>query len=413
MTEGLITTLLHHDRRNSTHGEIHAPVHTSVQYAFKTADQLVQAFEVSGNRTAIYARSGTPTVFALEDKVTLMEGGVGTVCFASGMAAISATFLSLLNAGDHLVASKYLFGNTASLLRSLARLGIDVELVDPASAGSVEAALRPATRMVFVESVSNPTTVVADLRGIGALCQLRKIPLVVDNTVLSPLLFQAKSVRAALVLNSLTKTLAGHGAGLGGSVTDLGEFDWTGFDNIAKPYRIADRSHWALVQIRKRGLRDMGGALSSEHAHSIALGLETADLRVRYTCASALRIATHLASHPAVSRVNYPFLKTHPQHEFAQSLFAGGAWLLSFSLQSGVQSFQFIDALKIPAKSTGLGCGRSLVIPVARTLFGDMSPEERELVGIDEGLIRYSVGLESTDDLVNDLDCALSEVGES
>lgn len=410
MSESLTTTLLHHDRRNSTCGDIHAPIHTSVQYAFESAEKLIQAFEISQNRRAVYARSGTPTVFSLEDKVTLLEGGVGTVCFASGMSALSATFFSLLNAGDHLVASRHLFGNTASLLRSLTRFGVQVDLVNPNDAREVQAALRPSTRMVFVESVSNPTTVVADLRGIGALCQQKGVPLVVDNTVLSPLLFQPKTVHAALVVNSLTKTLAGHGAGLGGAVTDTGCFDWTRYHNVADEYKRTDPSHWALIQIRKRGLRDMGGCLSSEHAHSIALGLETAALRVRQTCESALRIAEFLKSHPAVCQVNYPLLESHPQFSLARQLFAGGSWLLSFSLQSGTQSLELLNALQVPAKSTGLGCGRSLVIPVANTLFADMDADNRRSIGIDDGLVRYSVGLEPADDLINDLRNAFAKV---
>lgn len=410
MTESVTTQLLHRDRRGNALGDIHTPVHTSVQYAFDSAESLIAAFAISEHRSAVYARSGTPTVFSLEDKVTMLEDGIGTVCFASGMAALTGTFLALLNAGDHLVASCHLFGNTASLLKSLARLGIVVDLVDPSQAHDIEVAIRPTTRMVFVESVSNPTTVVSDLARIGAVCEQRSIPFVVDNTILSPLLYKARGSKASLVVNSLTKTLAGHGSGLGGGVTDTGVFDWSRYPNIADAYKSISPAYWALTQIRKRGLRDMGGALSSEHAHSIMLGMETASLRVAQTCSSALQLARFLESHPTVCKVNYPFLDSHPQVHLARELFLGGSWLLSFSMQTGAEARALLNALAIPAKSTGLGCGRSLVIPVAETLYSDMAAEMRHRIGVDDGLVRYSVGLEPAADLIGDLAQALSRV---
>ena len=404
---GINTRLVHADRRFGVeHGGVRKPIHTSVQYGFDTVEELVGVFQgtVKGYN---YARQGTPTTAALESRINLLEGGLGTICFATGMAAISAVFLTLLKAGDHLVVSQFVFGNTNSVVGTLRGLGIDITLVDATQASAVAAALQPNTRMVFVETVANPGTQVADLDGIGQLCREHGLVYVVDNTVTSPALFQPKAVGASLVINSLTKTIGGHGTALGGAVTDTGLFNWAGYPNIFAPYRQGDARQWGLVQIRKKGLRDMGGALSSEQAHQIATGAETLALRQRASSDTALALAQFLAQHPAVARVNYPFLPSHPQHAKATQLFKGGSWLLSFELADAADCLPFINRLQIPVKGTGLADTRSLVIPVAHTIFWEAGADIRAQMGIGDGLIRYSVGLEDLADLQADLAQAL------
>ncbi len=404
---GINTRLVHADRRFGVeHGGVRKPIHTSVQYGFDTVEELVGVFQgtVKGYN---YARQGTPTTAALESRINLLEGGLGTICFATGMAAISAVFLTLLKAGDHLVVSQFVFGNTNSVVGTLRGLGIDITLVDATQASAVAAALQPNTRMVFVETVANPGTQVADLDGIGQLCREHGLVYVVDNTVTSPALFQPKAVGASLVINSLTKTIGGHGTALGGAVTDTGLFNWAVYPNIFAPYRQGDARQWGLVQIRKKGLRDMGGALSSEQAHQIATGAETLALRQRASSDTALALAQFLAQHPAVARVNYPFLASHPQHAKANQLFKGGSWLLSFELADAADCLPFINRLQIPVKGTGLADTRSLVIPVAHTIFWEAGADIRAQMGIGDGLIRYSVGLEDLADLQADLAQAL------
>lgn len=406
---GINTRLVHADRRFGVeHGGVRKPIHTSVQYGFDTVEELVGVFQgtVKGYN---YARQGTPTTAALESRINLLEGGLGTICFATGMAAISAVFLTLLKAGDHMVVSQFVFGNTNSVVGTLRGLGIDVTLVDATQASAVAAALQPNTRMVFVETVANPGTQVADLDGIGQLCREHGLVYVVDNTVTSPALFQPKAVGASLVINSLTKTIGGHGTALGGAVTDTGLFNWAGYPNIFAPYRQGDPRQWGLVQIRKKGLRDMGGALSSEQAHQIATGAETLALRQRASSDTALALAQFLAQHPAVARVNYPFLASHPQHAKANQLFKGGSWLLSFELANAADCLPFINRLQIPVKGTGLADTRSLVIPVAHTIFWEAGADIRAQMGIGDGLIRYSVGLEDLADLQADLAQALAQ----
>ncbi|TDP64289.1 cystathionine gamma-synthase family protein [Roseateles toxinivorans] len=405
---GPSTDNVHADRRFGVeHGAIHKPIHTSVQYGFERVEDLIGVFQGTVKGGYNYARQGTPTTAALEAKLTQLEQGLGTISFATGMAAISAVFLTLLRKGDHIISSRYVFGNTNSLLGTLEDLGVEVSKVDAGSASAVEAALRPNTRMVFVETVANPGTQVPDLVGIGALCQARGLVYVVDNTITSPALFLPRSVGASLVINSLTKTIAGHGDALGGAVTDTGLFDWQAFPNIFAAYRKGDARQWGLQQIRKKGLRDMGGTLSSDAAHRISVGAETLPLRVRQASATALALAGWLQAHPKVAAVHYPGLESHPHHARAAELFKAGSWLLSFELRDPADLVQVLNRLQLPIKATGLGDTRTLIIPVAPTIFWEAGPAVRAEMGIADGLIRLSVGLEDEADLIADFAQAL------
>ena len=405
---GFTTQIVHADQHFGVeHGGIHKPIHTSVQYGYDRVEDLIGVFQGTLKGGYNYARQGTPTTAALESKITQMEQGLGTVSFATGMAAITATFLTLLKAGDHLVCSQFVFGNTNSLLGTLRDLGIGVTTVDATQADKVAAAIQPNTRMVFVETIANPGTQVPDLSNIGNLCTDKGLIYVVDNTITSPYLFRPSSVQASLVINSLTKTIAGHGSALGGAVTDTGLFNWDSYPNIFANYRKGDARQWGLQQIRKKGLRDMGGTLSSEHAHQISLGAETLSLRVAQTSATALTLARFLEGHNAVNRVYYPSLESHPQHAIAKQHFSAGSWLLSFELGDEAAALAFINRLKLPVVATGLGDTRTLIIPVAPTIFWEAGAQVRAAMGIADGLIRLSVGLEESADLLGDFEQAL------
>jgi O-acetylhomoserine (thiol)-lyase len=402
------TTTVHADRAfGAEHGAIHAPIHPSTQFGFEKVEDLIGVFQGTKKGAFNYARQGTPTTAALEARLTGMEGGVGCVTFATGMAALTALFLTLLRAGDHMVASRFVFGNTNSLFGTLGDLGIAIDKVDATAVANIEKALRPETRIVFVESIANPGTQIPDLEAIGALCHQRGILYVVDNTVLSPWLFRPADVGAGLVVHALTKSIAGQGQALGGAVIDTGNFDWSAYPNIAASYRKGDARNWGLMQIRKKGLRDMGGTLSSQQAHSIALGAETLALRMNHMSETALAVARFLEGHPAVARVHYPMLSSHPQHSAAARLFRSGSWLLAFELKASDDCLAFINRLQVPVKATGLGDTRSLVIPVAHTIFWEAGAEVRASMGITDGMVRYSVGLEDPADLIADLQQAL------
>jgi O-acetylhomoserine (thiol)-lyase len=406
-TRGFTTAVLHSDREAGIeHGALHKPLHLSVAYGYRDARELAAVFQGRAKGYA-YGRQGNPTAAALEAKVTRMEDGTATVTFATGMAAIGAVMLSLLRQGDHVVASQYLFGNTVSQLNTLAAFGAAVSYVDATDAAAVERALTPATRMVFVETIANPRTQVADLARIGALCAARGLIYIVDNTMTSPWLFRPKTVGASLVVNALTKYIGGHGNALAGSVTDTGLFDWTGYPNIADNYKGAAPALWGLTQIRKKGLRDWGGTLSAEQAHHIAVGAETLALRMERTCGNAQALAAFLAAHAKVRAVHYPGLASHPQHALAKALFRAHGGLLSFELHDGVDCFDFLNRLGVVVSSSNLGDNRTLAIPVAHTIFWEMGPERRAQMGIAEQLIRVSVGIEDRDDLIGDFAQAL------
>ncbi|QYG03922.1 MULTISPECIES: cystathionine gamma-synthase family protein [Massilia] len=404
---GFTTTILHNDRRKTIEqGSLHKPVHTSVAFGYADARQLASVFQ--GKEPGFrYGRQGNPTVSALEDKISRMEDGVATLCFGTGMAAIGALFQALLKAGDHIVSSSFLFGNTNSLWQTVAAQGVDVAFVDATDVARVEAALQPNTRMVFVETIANPRTQVADLARIGELCRARGILYVVDNTMTTPWLFRPRDVHAGLVVNSLTKSIGGHGIALGGALTDTGLFDWAAYPNIAQNFRKQPSAAQGMAQLRAKALRDFGAALGPEAAHHIAVGAETLALRMERTCANALALATMLQADDRVAAVHYPGLASHPQHAIVETLFRSGGSLLSFELKDEIDPFDYLNRLKLAIPASNLGDNRTLVIPVAHTIFFEMGPERRASMGIAEGLIRVSVGIEDTADLVGDFRQAL------
>lgn len=404
---GFTTTILHSDTGAPIeHGALHKPLHLSVAYGYRDARELAAVFQGRAQGYA-YGRQGNPTSTALEAKVTVMEGGTGTITFATGMAAIGAIMLALLKAGDHVVSSQFVFGNTTSLLGTMETHGHAVSYVDATDVAQVEAALTPATRLVFVETIANPRVQVADLAKIGTLCRERGILYVVDNTMTSPWLFQPRHVHAGLIVNALTKYIGGHGNALAGSVTDTGLFDWTTFPNIVDAYKSQPPRNWGLQQLRKKGLRDWGGTLAAEQAHHIAVGSETLALRMDRTCANAQALASFLESHPQVRAVHYPGLASHGQHGLAKALFRHCGGLLSFELAEGIDCFDFLNRLDIVVSSSNLGDNRTLAIPVAHTIFWEMGPERRRQMGIAESLIRVSIGIEDCVDLLTDFTQAL------
>jgi O-acetylhomoserine (thiol)-lyase len=262
---------------------------------------------------------------------------------------------------------------------------------------------------VFVETIANPRTQVSALEEIGALCGERGLVYVVDNTMTSPYLFQPKVVNASLVINSLTKYIGGHGNALGGAVTEMGHFDWATFPNIYDTYQSGGVEKWAITQIKKKGLRDFGAALAPEAAHHIAVGAETLALRMERQCSNALVLAERLAGHPKIQAVYYPGLDRHPEYERAKRLFRHAGALFGFELTNDVDIWAFLNDLQVVVKSSNLGDNRTLAIPVAHTIYYEMGPERRASMGIEDSLIRVSVGIEEVDDLLEDLDSALDK----
>ena len=408
LRRGFTTAILHSDRNAPVeHGSVHKPLHLAVAYGYADARELAAVFQGKAQGYS-YGRQGNPTATALEEKITRMEDGVASVTFATGMGAIGAIMISLLRAGDHVVSSSFLFGNTNSLFATLSALGAEVSFVDATDVAAVEAAVTPATRMVFVETIANPRTQVADLARIGELCAARGLVYIVDNTMTSPYLFRPKTVKASLVVNALTKYIGGHGNALGGSVTETGLFDWARYPNIHDTYKSSKPVMWGIAQIRKKGLRDWGGTLAAEQAHHLAIGAETLALRMERACENTIALAEFLAAQERVRAVYYPGLRSHPQHALARELFGAFGALLSFELADGIDCFDFLNRLRNVVLSSNLGDNRTLAIPVAHTIYWEMGAERRASMGIADSLIRISVGIEEREDLLGDFAQALA-----
>jgi O-acetylhomoserine (thiol)-lyase len=408
--KGFTTRLVHADRLLNTpeSGAVHQATNNSVLFEYKDAQGLVDVFQ--GKKAGhVYSRSSSGSNAALQNILSYLEGGIGAITFSTGMAAITATMLSLFKAGDHLIVSHFLFGNTRSFAETMQSLGIELSFVDVTDVQNVKEAFKDNTKAVYLETIANPVTQVADLRAIGQFCESKRVLFLVDNTMTPANIFDANSVLASLTLSSLTKYIAGHGNVLGGVVVDTGLFDWSSFDNILPIYRGPDKTQWGLTQIRKRGLRDMGATLSPESAHAISIGLETLVLRMDKVCENALRLASYLHNHDKISSVYYPGLADHPQHFLAREYFDGYGGILSLDLVEDIDPIKFLNALKLVICATHLGDTRTLALPVASTIYFESSAKERQQMGVKDNMIRMSIGIEDIDDIVEDFEQAFAK----
>lgn len=406
------TQLVHADRliNRPEHGAVHQATNNSVLFEFEDVADLEAVFQ--GKKPGhVYSRSSSSSAVSLQNMLSHLEGGVGAVTFATGMAAISSMVYSLLKAGDHIIVSQYLFGNTRSFFQTLADFSVHVSYVDVTSSEAVKTAVTQNTKLVFCESIANPVTQVSDLGGISEICNEHGLLFVIDNTMTPAPMLDAKALNASLVVTSLTKYIGGHGNVLGGVVVDLGNYNWKSFANISDTYKVADTAQWGLTQIRKRGLRDMGATLAPNSAHQISIGLETLNLRMKQSCENAMAMALFCQSHPAIKDVFYPGLVEHPQHQRAIALFDHqfGA-ILSLELMPDIDMRRFLNALNLIICSTHLGDTRTLALPIATTVFFENGPEQRKIMGISDNLIRISVGIEDIDDLIDDICHALTTV---
>ena len=408
------TALVHSDIKinKPQFGAVHEATNNSVLFNFDDVADLEAVFQ--GKQAGhVYSRSSSSSAVALQNVLCSLEGGIAATVFATGMAAISATMFSLLRAQDHIVVSRFLFGNTRSFFDQLSHFGIDIDYVDMTNAAYVKEVLKVNTKMVFCETIANPCTQIANLPEIGQICVNNKLLFVIDNTMSPCVMFDAKAVNANLVTTSLTKYVAGHGNVLGGVVVDLGNFDWQTFDNIDNFYKSAEPRLWGMTQIRKKGLRDMGATLAPQSAHLVSVGLETLAMRMQKSSENALSIANFLQQSEYVTHVNFPGLKCHPQHVLAKAVFEKGGYfggILSFELSSLVDMRRFLNALQVILVATHLGDTRTLALPVATTIFYETGPAKRAEMGISDTLIRLSIGIEDVTDLVDDISAAFNQL---
>jgi O-acetylhomoserine (thiol)-lyase len=398
-----------HGRPNlpDAHGALRMPIYDNVAFEFGSSRDIQLAFE--GRKPAhSYTRISNPTVEFLEQRLAAASGAMGCVATASGMAAISALVLALGGAGSRVVASRYLFGNTASLLEgTLKPWGLETAWVDMGDLAAVEAALKPGACMLFLESISNPQQQVADLKALSGLAQAAGVPLVVDTTVTPPVGYKPKDLGVDVEVLSTTKFISGGATSMGGAILDLGSFDWKQSPKLA-PWAAQAGPLALLAALRREVHRNLGGCLSPHNASLQALGLETLELRVRAAAANALAVARFLEGQPKVLGVNYPGLESHPQHGLARAQFGGlFGGILSFSLADRPACYRLMDQLALIRRATNINDNKTLIIHPASTIFSEFPPLARQQQGVPEGLLRLSLGIENAPDLVDDLAQAL------
>lgn len=384
------------------------PVHLTTAFDFDTAERMEDVF-ARREEAHYYSRMGNPTVEALERRITAACGAAGTVALASGMTAVTLGLLNFLRSGDEMVASPYLFGGSYTLFaRVLPGLGITTHFADPSDPAAWEALIGPKTKALFMEALANPAMVVPDLEVYRNMADRHGLPLVVDTTLLTPVLYDPQAIDVDLLIFSASKYIAGAASTIAGLVTDTGRFPWHRSPKHDFSDFKAEGQGAYLLRLRRQLMSSIGPCLSPMSAYLLLTGLETLPLRLERQCENAEKAAVYLREHPLVNGVNYPGLPDHPAHRVTGAQFRGsfGA-LLSFELQDKATCFRFLNSLKLVRRSTNLGDTRSLAIHPASTIYSTLWQHEREQAGVTEGLIRLSLGIEHVDDILADLHQAL------
>ncbi|MFY7672661.1 O-acetylhomoserine aminocarboxypropyltransferase/cysteine synthase family protein [Tenacibaculum sp. MEBiC06402] len=425
-TQKFETLALHagHDVQQ-TLGTRAVPIYQSSSYVFNNSDHAANLFSLK-ELGFIYTRLNNPTNQILQDRLAALEGGVGAVVFASGTAAISTGLLTLLKAGDHIVASSSLYGGTYNLLKvTLPRLGITTTFVDASDPENFKEAVQENTRAFFVESLGNPKLDVLDLEGIAEVSETAKVPFIVDNTVATPSLLNPLKHGANIVIHSLTKYIGGQGNSLGGVIIDGGNFDWDNgkFPEFTEPsagyhglkyYETLGQLSFTFKLILE-GLRDFGGALSPTNAFQIIQGLETLGVRIKQHSENALALAKWLEQQDEVAWVNYPGLESSPYKKLADKyLPKGQSGIVTFGVKGGYESAKTVaDNTELFSLLANIGDTKSLIIHPASTTHQQLTDEEQEASGVTKDLIRLSVGIENLEDLKQDLQEAFAKIPKS
>lgn len=400
------------------------PIYQTTSYVFEDTDYAAQLFELKqyGN---IYTRINNPTTAVFEERIASLENGTGAVATASGMAAQLVTMMTLLEPGDEIVSSAHLYGGTVTqFTHTFRKLNLKAHFVDPTDIEHWEAAITPKTRALYGETIGNPKGSVLDLEPLAALAAAHHIPLIIDNTFATPYLCRPIDWGATIVVHSATKFIGGHGNSIAGVIVESGKFDYSNFPTIAAAspayhdlrFYETFGHHGFLMKARAETLRDTGSSLSPFNAFLLIQGLETLALRMERHVSNARMVAQFLHEHPRVAWVAYPGLPHHEQHALAQKYLPGGAGaIFTFGIRAGNPrraGQQFIEALHIFSHLANVGDARSLVIHPASTTHQQLSDEELAAGGVEAGMVRLSIGLETVDDLLWDLDQALAAIEE-
>lgn len=410
---------------DAEHGSRAVPIHQTTSFVFKDADDAANLFALQkyGN---IYSRIGNPTVAAFEERIASLEGGIGAVATSSGMAAEFITFAALCEAGDEIVASSKLYGGTITQLDvTLRRFGVNTTFIDSVDPADYKAAITDKTKAIYTEIVANPSGDIADLKGLAAVAHEANIPLIVDSTLTPPYLIRPFEHGADVIIHSATKFLGGHGTTLGGVVVESGRFNWGNgkFPSMTEPVPSYGNVSWwgnfgeygFLTKLRSEQLRDIGPSLPAQSAFQLLIGVETLPQRMDAHLANAKVVSEWLNNDDRISYVNYAGLKDHPHHERAKELLPLGVGsVFSFGVKGGrAAGAKFIENLQLASHLANIGDAKTLVLHPASTTHQQLTAEQMLAGGIPEDLIRISVGIEDVEDIIWDLDQALTASQEA
>jgi O-acetylhomoserine (thiol)-lyase len=419
---GLGTLALHAGQQpDPVTGSRAMPIHQTTSYQFKSTEHAANLFALK-EMGWIYTRLMNPTTDVFEQRMAALEGGIGALALSSGQQAITVALLNLAHSGSHIISGAALYGGTITLFaQTFKRLGIEVSFVDATDPQSIARAVKPNTRAVYVESVANPKNDVLDYEAIAEVSHKHGLPVVCDNTVLTPILLRPFDFGIDIAIYSATKFIGGHGTSIGGVIVDSGKFDWTAEPTKWPQFTEPDASYHGavfhdavgqlcyIITCRTHWLRDLGGALSPFNSFLFLQGLETLHLRMPRHCENALALARFLESHPLVTWVNYPGLPSHPGYKLGQKYLCKGAGaILGFGIRGGRAAAQkFIEAVKLASHLANIGDAKTLVIHPASTTHSQQTPAELAAAGVTEDYVRVSAGLEDIADIEADFEQAL------
>jgi len=422
--QGFETLALHAGQESDPTTNARAvPIYQTTAYTFDSADHAADLFGLRefGN---IYTRIMNPTNDVFEKRVAALEGGVGALAFSSGSSAVTFSILNIAGAGDHIVSANSLYGGTYNLfVHTLPRFGVEIDLVDPLDPESFRRAIKPSTKLLYAETVGNPKLDTLDIDAVAAIAHEAGIPLIVDNTMATPYLIKPIAHGADIVVHSATKFIGGHGTSIGGVVVDAGRFDWSQnekFPGLVEP----DASYHGLkfhealgpityiVKLRVSLLRDIGAALSPFNAFLFLQGLETLPLRMERHSTNAFGVAAYLDDHARVAWVSYPGLPSHHTHGLAKKYHYRGLYgaMIGFGIEGGREAGRrFVESTRLLSHVANIGDAKSLVIHPATTTHSQLTAEEQIETGVSDDFVRLSIGIESLEDIVADIEQALAK----
>ena len=404
--------------KDTPHASIAVPLHVNTAYAFRDSRSARDIFELKLGGF-LYTRLNNPTTQVLEDRIAAFEGGIGAVATSCGQSANALAFLTLLKSGDHIVASKTIYGGTFNLLSvTLPRLGIHTTFADFSDLEALRTAITPSTKLVFCETLGNPKLDFTDIKSVSAIAHEHGLPLFVDNTLTSGLYHPIEDGADAIIY-SLTKYVCGNGTAMGGAIIDSGKYDWGKglFPEFVEPnesyhgIRFSEAFGPAafLVRLKVEGLRDLGSCISPQNSFAILQGLETLHVRMKATSETTLKLAEWLKTHPLVEWVNYPGLEEHPQHTRCKEVLKDGfGAILTFAPKGGYEVAKKVaESTRLLRLVANLGDSKSLIIHPSSTTHNQLSPQDQLDAGVTPDLIRLSIGLEGFDDIREDIEYAL------